>query len=203
MLLFEQVVRIEADHDFGVVGDEPHKLARVAAQARAGQVLDAEHRADLFGGQREATDGVGRVLQADLPFFVGDRLRTGMEHEPLRAEDRREADHPLHKRDVLFAQRRIGYRDVELAAERQVAGPDFQSGFFEQRLDAVGPGVTFVLGSVAPEIVEDNLHVVDARGFDLREFFGLRDLHHAERYAQGVFGPDGSSSQQKGYRYEQ
>ena len=130
-------------------------------------------------------------------------IRTGMEHEPLRAEDRREADHPLHKRDVLFAQRRIGYRDVELAAERQVAGPDFQSGFFEQRLDAVGPGVTFVLGSVAPEIVEDNLHVVDARGFDLREFFGLRDLHHAERYAQGVFGPDGSSSQQKGYRYEQ
>lgn len=166
----------------------PHKLARVAAQTRAGQVLDAEHCADLFGGQREAADGVGRVLQADLPFFVGDRLRTGMEHEPLRAEDRREADHPLHERDVLFAQRRIGYRDVELAAERQVAGPDFQPGFFEQCLDPVGPGVTFVLGDVAPEVVEDDLDVIDPGGLDLRKSFGRGCFQYAEGDADRIFG---------------
>ena len=123
MLLFEQVVRIEADHDFGVVGDEPHKLARVAAQARAGQVLDAEHRTDPFGGQSETADGVGGVLQAGFAFPVGDRLRTGMQHQPLRVEDLRQADHPLHQQDVLFAPLRIEHRNVERAAERQVARP--------------------------------------------------------------------------------
>ena len=72
------------------------------------------------------------------PFFVGDRLRTGMSTSRCGPKIDARRIIPLHKRDVLFAQRRIGYRDVELAAERQVAGPDFQSGFFEQRLDAVG-----------------------------------------------------------------
>ena len=111
-----------------------------------------------------------------------------MEHEPLRAEDRREADHPLHERDVLFAQRRIGYRDVELAAERQVAGPDFQPGFFEQRLDPVGPGVTFVLGGIAPEVVEDDLDVIDPGGLDLRESFGRGRFQYAEGDADRIFG---------------
>ena len=44
--------------------------------------------------------------------------------------------------------------------------------------------------------------MVDARGLDLREFSGFGHLHHAERYAHGVFGPDGPGGQQKGYRYE-
>lgn len=126
-----------------------------------------------------------------------------MQHQPLRVENLRQADHPLHQQDVLFAPLRIEYRDVERTAERQVTRPDFEPGLVEHRPDAVGAGVALVLGGVAPEIVEDDLHVVDARGFDLREFFGLGHLHHAERYAHGVFGPGSPGGQQKGYRYEQ
>ena len=126
-----------------------------------------------------------------------------MQHQPLRVEDLRQADHPLHQQDVFFAPLRIEHRDVERAAERQVARPDREPGLVEHRLDAVGAGVALVLGGVAPEVVEDDLHVVDARGFDLREFFGLGDLHHAERYAHGVFGPGGSGGQQERCHYEQ
>ena len=36
-------------------------------------------------------------------------------------------------------------------------------------------------------------------GLDLREFFGLGHLYHAERYAHGIFGPCSPGGQQERY----
>ena len=61
-------------------------------------------------------------------------------------------------------------------------------GFFEQRLDPVGSGVTFVLGDVAPEVVEDDLDVIDPGGLDLRESFDRGCFQYAEGDADRIFG---------------
>ena len=200
--LQKQVVRVEADHDLGTPFDQAEHLGRGAADA-VGHVFHTQHRTDLFRRERQPADGVGGTAFAFAALLLRNGPRSGMQHQPLGTEDGGQPDHPFDIGHIPLTLFGIDDRDVAIPAERQVARPDREPGLVEHRLDAVGAGVALVLGGVAPEVVEDDLHVVDARGFDLREFFGLGDLHHAERYAHGVFGPGGSGGQQERCHYEQ
>ena len=83
-VLRKQVVRVETDFHLGIRGDDAQQLGRVPPEARAGQILDAQLRADPRRLPAQYADRSDAVPDTLLALPVRNRFGTGMQHQFLR-----------------------------------------------------------------------------------------------------------------------
>lgn len=180
------VVRVEADPDARHGVDDAHQLLGRVAQAGARKVLDAEFHAARVGNGLQCADRRDGVFEPPLAQAVGNRLRTGVQHQPLRRiEFAAPTDHLRLNRHVRRPQRVVRDRNVERPREGQMHRPDPHAGTVEALLHPEHPGELLLFGNTPIALVHGDLNPRDTVGAGLTQFFDRRN-----RTPHGGGGPD-------------